>query len=116
MSDAGTSAAGAQKAEKMTLLQWTVAFHRYAIAAACAPVDGAKGHCIWDYESSMAHMDVVLQVLCRFAIAFALCFQPCLAQIAAGARNQKRQVWLGIIYDRIARKSWAERTAANEAV
>lgn len=72
MSVAGTSAADAQKAEKMTLLQWTVAFHRYTIAAACAPVDGAKGHCIWDYESSMAHMDVVLQVLCRFAIAFFL--------------------------------------------
>ena len=61
---------GPKMVEKMTLLHWTVAFQRYAIAAACAPVDGAKGHCIWDYESSMAHMDIVLQVLCMLVSHF----------------------------------------------
>ena len=75
--------------------QWIAAFQRYAIAAAAATVDGQYGAPIWRFDSSMAHMDVVLK-------------------IATGARNTQRPQWLGMIYDRIARKSWAERAAANE--
>lgn len=58
----GAAAAGSQKADKLSLLQWVVAFQRYALAAACAPIDGATGGCVWEYESAMAHMDVVLKV------------------------------------------------------
>ena len=57
----GVAAAGSQKADKLSLLQWVVAFQRYALAAACAPIDGATGGCVWEYESAMAHMDVVLK-------------------------------------------------------
>ena len=60
---AGSHGSGStEKSDKMSLLQWVVAFQRYALAAACSPIDGAQGNCIWNYESAMAHMNVVLQV------------------------------------------------------
>ena len=58
----GAHPSSGKKAERLSLLQWVTSFQRYALAAACAPVDGAAGGCIWEYESSLEHMDVVLKV------------------------------------------------------
>ena len=35
-------------------------------------------------------------------------------QVAASAAGKRRQAWLAMIYDRLARKEWSERAAANE--
>ena len=61
---------------------------RYAIAAA------ATVPAQWDYTASMAHKSIVMEV-------------------AAKAEAKKRRPWLGIIYDTLARKEWAERSAAK---
>ena len=73
---------------KLTMLQWQAAFDRYALAAAAAKQ--------WDLHASMAHKDVVFQV-------------------AAQAPSKGRRQWLGIIYDELARRDWAERTFSGDS-
>ena len=49
------------KDEKLSILQWAVAFDRYALACAVIPIDGANGPPVWAYTSAMAHRSVVFQ-------------------------------------------------------
>ena len=59
--DADSSAESKDKEEKLSLLQWGIAFERYALAAACIPIDGDQGPPIWDFQSAMAHRKVVYE-------------------------------------------------------
>ena len=40
------------------------------------------------------------------------CF--CVYEVCARASKKSRKQWLGIVYDRLARAQWAERTQSNE--
>ena len=55
-------AASQDKEEKISFLQWSAAFDKFALAAAVVPVDGANGKAIWDYASALAHRRVVIEV------------------------------------------------------
>lgn len=45
---------------KLTLLQWTIAFQRFALAAAAIEID-KDGRPMWQLASSMAHADICFQ-------------------------------------------------------
>ena len=112
---ADAAAVSKDKEEKLTLLQWDTAFDMLAVAAACIPVDGARGKPMWEYQAAVAHRRVVHEVW-HFLIL--LCMRPVfgLLQVACGAEHSKpqRRAWLAIIYDKLARKQWSERAKANE--
>ena len=73
--------------ERLTILQWVAAYDRYAIASTVAGE--------WSFASAAAHKDVVLQV-------------------CAGSALKKRKPFLGLIYDKLARKQWERRASQNE--
>ena len=103
----------------MSLLQWIVAFDRFALAASTCPENGVNGVCVWSYAAALAHKAVVLEVchLCVFGASFRVrscLFSKVAARSTTGVVN--RRPWLAIVYDRLARKQWHERTAANEAL
>ena len=70
----------------LTIMQWQLACDRFAIAAAAC--DQLK------YTSAMAH-----KVVCM--------------KVAARADAKGRSQWLAVIYDRLARKHWAEMAYYN---
>ena len=99
-------------------MQWAVAFDRYALACAVIPIDGVNGPPVWTYTSAMAHRSVVFEArvcvcVCVCVCVFAFCV---ILQVAANAENGSpaRRPWLGMIYDRLARKQFSERMNANE--
>jgi len=64
---AGDEESGAEskcKEDKLTILQWTTAFDKFAMAAAVCPVDGANGVPMWEYSAAIAYRRVVFEV-CR---------------------------------------------------
>ena len=60
---ADAAAVSKDKEEKISLLQWGLAFDKFALAAACVPVDGAQGEPMWEYQAAMAHRRVIYEVL-----------------------------------------------------
>ena len=110
----GIDAAEAEKVkQRLTVLQWMVAFDHFALTAAVCPIDGEKGEPIWRYSSAMCHKHIVFKV-CRWGVGSVWRAQVCFLQVMAGAEASSRKIWLGIVYDRLARQQWARRAYVNE--
>jgi len=88
---------------RLTILQWVAAVDRYAIAATVAGE--------LSFASASAHKDVVLEA-CLLNGPSGHVFRICLLQVCATAK--KRKPFLGLIYDRLARKQWEQRASHNE--
>ena len=56
----------------------------------------------WKYVAAMAHKDVVLQVAIGFCM-ISSCLRVAQVQVSAGAAAKKKQPWLGMVYDKLAR-------------
>ena len=78
---------GSQKdSTHLSFVCWSAAFHRYALAA-----DFVRQ---WNLSSALAHYDICLRV-------------------AEEARTRGKPQWLGVKYDEVCRKEWAELARAN---
>ena len=92
------------KDKKLTILQWTTAYQRWMVAAAVTNQ--------LTFQSAFAHQTVVLTVgakafciTCCLSASF-LCAHTLCPQAGRSGRGQ----WLMIIYDRMARKEWEQRS------
>ena len=76
--DPESEAASKLKEEKISLLQWGVAFDKFAIAASCIPIDGAQGEAMWEYSSAIAYRRVIYEVdyFPAHACSAVLCLLP----------------------------------------
>ena len=80
-----------RKSKRLDILKWQAAFDKYMLGAAAADQLSLAG--------AMAHKDICVQVALR-------------ASLGAPARR----AGLGVIYDEVARRSWAQRAAAGDFV
>ncbi len=78
----------AKPTKRLDIVRWNAAYDKFAVASACVKSQ-------LSYTAALAHKDVYLQVALR-------------------ATLKGRRAGLGMIYDEIARKAWADRKAAGE--
>ena len=78
-----------QKGKRLDIMKWQAAFDKYMLAAAITEQ--------LSLSAAMAHKDICVQVGMR-------------AQFGAVTRRAA----LGVIYDEVARRSWAQRAAAGD--
>ena len=73
----------------MGILDWSIAFDRYMLAAAATDQ--------WSVTSALAYKNIVLEV-------------------GMGASAKGRKAWLGVVYDEVARKDWSRKAYAGIAI
>ena len=82
----GIDAAEAEKVkQRLTVLQWTVAFDHFALTAAVCPIDGEKGEPIWRYSSAMCHKHIVFKVR-RWGVGSVWRAQVCFCRLWQGPK------------------------------
>lgn len=80
---------------------------RYALAAAATEQ--------LDFAAALAHKQICLLALSRAPPRPYAVWNPPVPQVAAHAQLKGRKSHLGVIYDQVVRRAWAEKTAAGVA-